>query len=116
MELEVRRFDRPDEHRELELGGLDLVALGGMTLGRASYEPGWKWSEHVGKGLGQTLCQVEHVGMVVSGHNRITMADGRMIDVGPGDIFAVPPGHDSEVLGDEPYVSLHLTGGERYAR
>jgi hypothetical protein len=116
MDLEVRRFDVPDEDRELTLGTFQLVNIAGMTLGRASYEPGWKWSEHVGKPLGQTMCQIEHVGMVVSGRNRIRMADGRAIDVGPGDIFAVPPGHDSEVIGDEPYVSLHLIGAGGYAR
>ena len=116
VELEVRRFDDPDEHRSLELGSFRLVSLGGMTLGRASYEPGWKWSEHVGKALGQQSCPVEHVGLVVSGRNRITMDDGRVIDVGPGDLFAVPPGHDSEVIGDEPYVSLHLMGAGGYAK
>jgi hypothetical protein len=116
MELMIRRFDTPDEEREMRLGEFQQVELGGMTLGRASYEPGWKWSEHVGRALGQASCQIEHVGMVVSGRNRITMDDGRVIDVGPGDLFAVPPGHDSEVIGDEPYVSLHFLGASAYAR
>ncbi len=116
MELEVRRFDAPDEVREMALGSFQLMRLGGSTLGRASYAPGWRWSEHVGAALGQTSCQVEHVGLVLSGRNRITMDDGRVVDVGPGDLFTVPPGHDSEVLGDEPYVSLHLMGGDDYAR
>jgi hypothetical protein len=116
MELAVRRFEQPDEQRSMPLGTFELVRLAGTTVGRASYEPGWKWSEHVGAALGQTSCQVGHIGLVVSGHNRITMDDGRVIDVGPGDLFAVPPGHDSEVIGDEPYVSLHLMGGESYAR
>jgi hypothetical protein len=115
MDLEVKRFDDPDEHREMGLGALALVTLGGVTVGRASYEPGWKWSTHVGTALGQRLCLVEHVGLVVSGRNRITMEDGRVIDVGPGDLFAVPPGHDSEVIGDEPYVSLHFLGATAYA-
>jgi ethanolamine utilization protein EutQ (cupin superfamily) len=116
MELMIRRFDAPDEEREMRLGEFQQVELGGMTLGRASYEPGWKWSKHVGRALGQASCQIEHVGMVVSGRNRITMDDGRVIDVGPGDLFAVPPGHDSEVIGDEPYVSLHFLGASAYAR
>jgi quercetin dioxygenase-like cupin family protein len=116
LELAVRRFDDPDEERALELGAFQLVSLGAMTLGRASYEPGWKWSEHVGRALGQASCAIEHVGLVISGRNRITMDDGRVIEVGPGDLFAVPPGHDSEVIGDEPYVSLHLMGAGGYAR
>lgn len=115
MELAVRRFDDPDETREMPLGGFDLVHIGGMTVGRASYEPGWKWSEHVGKASGTAFCQSEHLCLVVSGRNRVTMEDGTTLDVGPGDLFTVPPGHDSEVLGDEPYVSLHLMGGESYA-
>ncbi|MBA3308285.1 MAG: cupin domain-containing protein [Chloroflexi bacterium] len=116
MELEVRRFDAPDEAREMALGSFQLLRLGGSTLGRASYAPGWRWSEHVGAALGQTSCQVEHVCLVLSGRNRITMDDGRIVDVGPGDLFTVPPGHDSEVLGDEQYVSLHLMGSGDYAR
>ncbi len=116
MDLTVKTFEQPDEQRQMLLGAFQLVNIGGMSVGKASYEPGWKWSEHVGKALGQASCQVEHVGVVVSGRNRITMDDGRVIDVGPGDLFAVPLGHDSEVIGDEPYVSLHLLGGERYGR
>lgn len=116
MEVAIRRFDQPDELRQMPLGLFELVRLGGTSVGRASYEPGWRWSEHVGKALGQSSCTVEHVGLVISGRNRITMDDGRVIDVGPGDLFAIPAGHDSEVIGDEPYVSLHLTGGESYAR
>jgi quercetin dioxygenase-like cupin family protein len=116
MELTVRRFDAPDEEREMPLGQFQQVELGGLTLGRASYAPGWKWSEHVGRALGQHSCEIEHVGMVVTGRNRITMDDGRVIEVGPGDLFAVPPGHDSEVIGDEPYVSLHFLGAAAYAR
>jgi quercetin dioxygenase-like cupin family protein len=116
VDLEVRRFDVPDEEREMPLGRFKLVTIGGTTVGRASYEPGWRWSEHVGMALGQRSCLVEHVGLVVSGRNRITMDDGRVIDVGPGDLFSVPPGHDSEVIGDEPYVSLHLLGATSYAR
>ena len=103
----VRRFDAPDEHRDFPLGVFDLVQLGGMTVGRAEYEPGWRWSEHVGAALGQGMCEVAHLGLVISGHNRIEMADGRVIEIGPG--------HDSVVVGDEPYVSIHLLGAESYA-
>ena len=61
----LKRFDSPDEIREFELGRFEVVTIGGMTIGRATYQPGWKWSEHVGKPIGQSLCQVEHVGLVV---------------------------------------------------
>jgi hypothetical protein len=77
MELEIKRFDTPDETRAFDKGTFDVVEIGGMTVGRARYEPGWKWS--------------------------------------PGDLFAIPPGHDSWVVGDEPYVSLHFLGATDYA-
>jgi hypothetical protein len=112
----VRRFDEPDERREFRLGHFELVDIGGVSVGRAEYEPGWRWSEHVGAELGQRWCQVEHVGLVISGRNRIEMEDGRSVEVGPGDLFEIGPGHDSVVVGDEPYVSLHLHGAQQYAK
>jgi hypothetical protein len=114
----LKRFDNPDEIREFELGKFEIVRIGGMTIGRATYQPGWKWSEHVGKPLGESFCQVEHVGMVVSGCATAAMADGRVIEMRVGDIFYIPPGppgHDSWVVGDEPYVSLHFLGADHYA-
>lgn len=115
MELAIKRFDEPDERRTFEKGIFQLVKAGGMTLGRASYDPGWRWSTHIGSATGSALCEVEHVGMVVSGRAAVKMADGTEIVMEPGDVFAVPPGHDSWVVGDEPYVSLHLMGASDYA-
>jgi quercetin dioxygenase-like cupin family protein len=111
----ARRFDDPDEHREVPLGRFDLVQIGGLSVGRAEYEPGWRWSEHVGAELGQTWCEIPHLGLVLSGRNRIEMSDGRVIEVGPGDLFEIGPGHDSVVIGDERYVSIHFLGADRYA-
>lgn len=111
----LKRFDQPDEVREFPLGRFELVHLGGMTIGRATYQPGWKWSEHVGAALGQTSCHVEHVGMVISGAATAAMDDGAVIEMRPGDLFYVPPGHDSWVVGDAPYVSLHFLGAADYA-
>jgi hypothetical protein len=111
----VRRFEDPDERREFENGSFELIGLPGVTIGRARYEPGWKWSTHIGPTAGRLTCQVEHVGMVVSGRAAIAMDDGETIEVGTGDLFHVLPGHDSWVVGDEPYVSLHFLGAEGYA-
>lgn len=86
-----------------------------MELGRARYEPGWKWSEHVAPLAGTGSCQVEHVGMVMSGRVMVAMDDGLRIELGPGDLFYIPPGHDSWVVGDEPYVAIHLLGADDYA-
>jgi uncharacterized RmlC-like cupin family protein len=85
-----------------------------MIVGRAAYEPGWKWSEHVGAVRGERLCQIEHVGVVLAGRAVIAMADGRRVVAKAGDFFYVPPGHDSRVIGEEPYISLHIMGGENY--
>jgi hypothetical protein len=111
----LKRFEQPDERRDFEKGRFEVVHLGGMTIGRASYEPGWKWSEHVGAALGEKSCGVEHVGMVVSGRATAAMDNGEIIEMAPGDIFYIPPGHDSWVVGDEPYVSLHFLGAGDYA-
>lgn len=115
--LILKRFEKPDEVREMPLGRFELVRLGGMTFGRATYQPGWRWSEHVGRALGQERCQVEHVGLVLAGAATAAFADGRVIELRAGDVFYIPPEpHDSWVLSDEPYVSLHLLGADHYAR
>jgi hypothetical protein len=83
----------------------------------ATYQPGWRWSEHVGRGLGQARCHVEHVGLVVAGAATAAFADGRVIEMRAGDLFYIPPEpHDSWVLGNEPYVSLHFLGADHYAK
>ncbi|MDA2930513.1 cupin domain-containing protein [Acidobacteria bacterium AH-259-O06] len=115
VKLEIRRFDSPDETRTFQKGKFELLTTGGVTVGRASYEPGWKWSEHVGPRVGADSCAVEHVGLVLSGHAVVAMDDGTEVEIGPGDLFYVPPGHDSWVVGDEPYVSLHFLGADEYA-
>ncbi len=111
----IKRFAQPDEIREFEKGRFEIVKLGAMTIGRASYEPGWKWSLHVGAQTGGTSCQVEHAGMVISGCAACRMDDGRYHEMKAGDLFYIAPGHDSWVVGDEPYVSLHFLGAGDYA-
>ena len=113
----LKRFETPDETRELEHGKFELVRLGGLTIGRASYQPGWKWSTHVGAALGLSRCSVEHVGLVLSGAATAAFDDGTVIELRAGQLFYIPPvPHDSWVIGDEPYVSLHFVGAEHYAK
>ena len=112
----IHRFDRPDETRVFEKGRFDIVRVGGMTLGRASYEPGWKWSVHVAPSAGTPSCQVAHVGLVISGRAMVAMDGGEEIEMRAGDLFDVRPGHDSWVVGDEAYVSIHFLGADAYAR
>lgn len=116
IDVVLKRFETPDEYREMELGRFEIVRLGGMTIGRAVYQPGWKWSVHVGPGLDLARCPVEHVGLVISGEATAAFEDGRVIALRAGELFYIPPlPHDSWVVGDEPYVSLHFLGAEKYA-
>ena len=116
IEVVLKRFAQPDEVRRMVKGRFELVHIGGMTIGRATYEPGWKWSEHVGPTLGQTRCGVEHVGLVLSGAATAAFDDGRIVEMRAGDLFHIPAlPHDSWVVGDAPYVSLHFLGAEHYA-
>ena len=113
----LKRFENPDEVREMTLGRFEIVRLGGMTLGRATYQPGWRWSQHVGRALQQEHCHVEHVGLVLCGAATAAFVDGRVVEMRAGDLFYIPPvPHDSWVLGTEPYVSLHLLQADHYAR
>jgi quercetin dioxygenase-like cupin family protein len=113
----TKRFDNPDELRPMSHGKFEIVNIGGVSVGRATYEPGWKWSLHVAPNVGAPLCSVEHVGLVLSGKCAVAFEDGKILELGPGDLFHVPPvPHDSWVIGDEQYVSLHFLGADKYAR
>lgn len=117
LEVILKRFENPDEVRSFEKGKFEIVKVGNMTIGRATYEPGWKWSEHVSAQAGTALCGVEHFGMVISGTATAAMRDGKVYELTPGTIFYIPPEpHDSWVIGDEPYVSLHFLGADQYTK
>jgi len=117
LDVILKRFDTPDETRVFEKGKFEIVRIGGITVGRASYEPGWKWSEHVSPIAGTEFCEVEHVGLVLSGSATAAMKDGTVVELTPGTLFYVPAApHDSWVIGDEVYVSLHFLGTDAYAK
>ena len=117
VEVTLKRFENPDEITHFEKGMFETVTLGGMTIGRATYQPGWKWSVDVGPDISEAYCTVEHVGMVVSGCATAAFSDGRVTEMKAGDLFHAPSEpHDSWVVGDEPYVSLHFLGAEKYAK
>ena len=117
LDVILRRFDDPDEVRTFAKGRVELVRVAGLTLARATYEPGWRWYEHVGPGVGARRCTVEHVGMVLAGTATAAFEDGHVVELRAGSVFYIPPlPHDSWVVGDAPYVSLHLVGADAYAR
>jgi quercetin dioxygenase-like cupin family protein len=113
----LKRFESPDEVRMMEKGRFEIVYIGAMSIGRATYQPGWKWSEHVAPKVGASRCKVEHVGLVLSGTATAAFDDGRVFELRAGELFHIPPiPHDSWVVGDQPYVSLHFLGADHYAK
>ena len=116
MQLRRKRFDRPDEVRTVEKARIELVELGELAIGRAVFQPGWRWSEHVKPIVGTESCQVHHIGYVVSGRLRVEMTDGASLEVMGGDAFEIPPGHDAWVIGDEPWVSVDWAGRRLFAK
>jgi quercetin dioxygenase-like cupin family protein len=113
-----KSFDSPDEVRKLEggIGQIEIVNVEGGTVGRATFQPGWRWSEHVKPVAGTESCQAAHVGYQVSGRMAARLDDGEEIEIGPGDFFNIPPGHDGWVIGDEPAVLIDWQGMTDYAK
>jgi quercetin dioxygenase-like cupin family protein len=116
--LQAKRFDAPDEVREFQggKGRVELVDMGGNTVGVGTFEPGWKWSEHVKPLAGTDSCQVGHIGYVLKGRMNVVMDNGEELEVGPGDAFNMPPGHDAWTVGDESCVLLDFGGLKGYAQ
>ena len=114
--LESRSFDQPDETRTFDKGRMDLITAGSTTIGRAVFEPGWKWSECVKPIAGTDSCQVAHTGYIVSGQMHVVMDDGTEGDAGPGQVFVIAPGHDAWIVGDEPCIALDVQGAATYAK
>jgi hypothetical protein len=114
--LEAKNLGSPDETRPFAgKGKAEVVTLGGHTILRATFEPGWKWSENV-RPIAQTdSCQASHTGYIVSGRMHIKMDDGAEREVGPGDAFVCAPGHDAWVVGNEACVALDFTAPQ-YAK
>ena len=115
--MEVKTFDKPDETRQFEgKGWADVVTVANRAVAEAHFEPGWRWSRNV-KPIAKTeSCQVSHLGYCLSGRMRVYMDDGSEHDIGSGMVAAIPPGHDAEVLGDEPCIMLDFGEIADYAR
>jgi quercetin dioxygenase-like cupin family protein len=112
-----KNFDHPDETRPIKKGKVEVLNMGpGLPVMRATFEPGWKWSECVKPVAKTESCQVPHLVYVVSGRIAIQMDDGQTVEYGPGDVGLIPPGHDAWVLGNEPFVNIDYQGGALYAK
>lgn len=116
--LQAKTFDVPDEVREFQggKGRVELVEMGGNTVGLGTFEPGWRWSEHVKPLAGTDSCLVGHIGYVLKGRMNVVMDNGDELEVGPGDAFNMPPGHEAWTVGEEPCVLLDFGGLKGYAQ
>jgi mannose-6-phosphate isomerase-like protein (cupin superfamily) len=114
--MQSKQLSKPDELRTFDKGKLELVTLGGVTFGRATLLPGWKWSTCV-KPIAKTKsCEAPHLQYVISGRIAILMDDGSQMEFGAGDLALIPPGHDAWVVGNEPWVAIDITGMGDYAK
>ncbi|MGH2975478.1 MAG: cupin domain-containing protein [Solirubrobacterales bacterium] len=117
MQAEVKNFDSPDETRPFEgKGQTEIIELAGHTVGKGTFEPGWRWSANVAPIAGTDSCQVLHLAYVISGRMVVRMDDGQEVEIGPGDVAAIPPGHDAEVLGSEACVMVDFGELSAYAK
>jgi len=116
--LEAKNFSSPDETRPFQgKGKMEIVNVGGLSVGRGTFEPGWKWSENVKPIAGTDSCQALHVGYIVSGRMAVVMDDGTQAEAGPGDVVHIEPGHDAWIVGNESCVFLDFgTSVSQYAK
>jgi len=114
--LEVKSTNTPDETRTFEKGKLELVKIGETTIGRAVFQPGWRWSTHVKPIVKTKSCEAPHLQYQVSGILHVLMDDGTEKDLKAGDVALIPPGHDGWVVGNEPVVAVDFQGMVDYAK
>jgi mannose-6-phosphate isomerase-like protein (cupin superfamily) len=114
--LQVKKFSAADETRTFPHGRVELVHVPGGTMGRAIFEPGWKWSSDVKPIANTKSCEMAHSIYVLSGRTHVRMDDGEELDLGPGDYAYIPAGHDGWTVGDEACVCLDMVGLAQYAK
>lgn len=113
--MQQKNLARPDEIREFPLGKLELVTLGGLTFGRGTFLPGWRWSTSVKPLVNTASCEAPHLQYHISGRLGVRMDDGSEAVYGPGEVSLLPSGHDAWVVGDEPVVVIDVQGMVNYA-
>ena len=113
--LEAKSFDEPDETRRPPKTQVDVVSIGDTTLGRFTFEPGWKWSETVKTVVHTDSCQVNHVGICSAGTLTVQMEDGTQTTISPGNAYTIPAGHDAWVEGDETFVGYEIMSAATFA-
>ena len=110
------RFSAPDETRTPDKTKVEIVNLGTATIGRYTFQPGWRWSECIKPVAGTDSCQVDHIGYVISGRLHVVHDDGTETDLRAGDVYRIAPGHDAWVVGDQPAVTVEFQGAATFAK
>lgn len=113
---EVKNFLQPDEVRDFPKGRLELLKIGNGIVGRATFLPGWRWSESIQPIAKTKSCESPHFQYHVSGILKVVMDDGTEFLCKPGDISYLPSGHDAWVIGDEPVVVVDFQGMLYFAK
>jgi class 3 adenylate cyclase len=116
MRLQRRRFSEPSDVRTIPRGRIEVVELDDTVVGRMTYEPGWRWSVDVQPIAGTDTCQFHHLGVTLAGRLRAQMPDGTELEIGPGEVFEIPPGHDAWVVGDEPWIGVDFEAMRTYGK
>jgi hypothetical protein len=114
--IETSDFSSPDEVRRPEKTTVEVVKIAGGEVGRYTFEPGWRWAQHIKPVVGTESCQTNHIGYLVSGTLHVVSDDGATADVGAGQVYRIAPGHDAWVVGDEPVVVVEFQGAATYAK
>lgn len=114
--MQKMSLSQPDEKRSFEKGQIELASLGGVTFGRATLQPGWKWSTCVKPLVKTSSCEAAHLQYHVAGRLHVVMDDGAQDEFGPGDVSLIPSGHDAWVVGNEPVVVIDISGMVDYAK
>ena len=114
--LEGKSHDTPDEVRTPDKTRVDVVRLEGYTIGRLTFQPGWRWSQCIKPVVGTDSCQLGHVGYVLSGRCTVRMQDGSQTTIEPGMSYTIPPGHDAWVEGNTPFVAIEVMSAEQFAK
>jgi uncharacterized cupin superfamily protein len=112
----TKNFNKPEETRNMDKGKVDILNVGDAQVMRATFQPGWKWSECVKPIAGTESCEVAHLVYTIAGQMEVKMDDGTKIELRPGDMTSIPPGHDAWIVGNETYVGLDFQGGGNYAK
>ena len=115
--IAVKNVNSPDETRPFSGKGQGAVVnVGGHPVLYGTFEPGWRWSEHIKPMAGTDSCEATHLLYCISGRMKVVMDDGGEAEIGPGDVAAIEPRHDAWVVGDEPFVGVDFGGYAQYAK